>query len=397
MTSPYQLGYCTNVHAGADLEATLANLEQHARAVRRRFCPDTPLGIGLWLSARAATGLRDPSRLDQLADWLRQAGLVPFTMNGFPYGDFHRPIVKHDVYHPTWCEAARVDYTLQLIEILDRLLPAGREGSISTLPLLWGTPRPDSETLARAAANLRTVADQLWRLEQERGRLISVCLEPEPGCVLQRSEDVVRFFRDHLLSGGDEQRVRRYLRVCHDMCHAAVMFEDQQQALARYAAAGISVGKVQVSAAVELPLDQLAPEQRGEAVRQLRAFAEDRYLHQTTIQAAPDRPAVFFEDLPRALDCSRDPHTLTGRWRTHFHVPIYLQQFGLLRTTQPAILECLQGIQQHPADVVQHFEVETYAWGVLPDHLQQPLLADGIAAELQWLQQAWDMRTEDRP
>ena len=134
------IGYCTNVHAGADLETTLRNLEQHALEVKRQVSPTAPLGIGLWLSASAARQLRAEHGVSRLADWLAEAGLVPFTLNGFPYGDFHRPVVKYDVYRPTWRERDRVEYTLELIDILDELLPAGVPGTISTLPLEWGTP-----------------------------------------------------------------------------------------------------------------------------------------------------------------------------------------------------------------------------------------------------------------
>ena len=35
-----------------------------------------------------------------------------------------------------------------------------------------------------------------------------------------------------------------------------------------------------------------------------------------------------------------------------------------------------------------HWEVETYAWGVLPDKMKQGTLADGIADELRWLLQS---------
>src|SRR5262245_26679909 len=89
-----QLGYCTNVHAGVDLEQTQANLERFARVVKRRFSPQAPMGVGLWLSASAARGLLDGQRLPPFAAWLAEVGLVPFTLNGFPYGDFHRRVVK---------------------------------------------------------------------------------------------------------------------------------------------------------------------------------------------------------------------------------------------------------------------------------------------------------------
>src|SRR5207245_7907781 len=105
-------------------------------------------------------------------------------------------------------------YTLDLIAIQDALLPPGVEGSISTLPLFWGQPEPSDAQLRAAAVALRTVADQLARLERDKGRVISVCLEPEPGCVLQKSGDVVRFFERYLLPGHYEKPLRRHIRVC---------------------------------------------------------------------------------------------------------------------------------------------------------------------------------------
>jgi hypothetical protein len=382
-----QLGYCTNVHAGANLEQTRANLERHALGVKKRFSPDAPMGIGLWLSASSARALLAGDRLADWQGWLAEAGLVPFTLNGFPFGDFHQAVVKHEVYRPTWFEPARLGYTRNLVTILDRLLPAGLEGSISTLPLAWGKPAPGPAQLQRAADALRTLARELARLEQERGRLISLCIEPEPGCILQRSTDVVRFFEDHLLTGPDEPAVRRHLCVCHDVCHAAVMFEEQADVLNRYRAAGLAVGKIQVSSAVAMPLAETPPGERPEALRQLAGFNENRYLHQTLVlvRPGPDAEPVFYEDLPQAL--AANPDARDGEWRVHFHVPIYLERFGRLRALQQPLLECLR--LNAAQDLCRHLEVETYAWGVLPPELQQPELAAGIAEEMRWCQSAW--------
>jgi hypothetical protein len=379
-----ELGYCTNVHAGANLDETRANLQQHALAVKRMVSPQAPLGIGLWLSASAAGALRRGGRLDEFQAWLQEAGLVPFTLNGFPYGDFHQPVVKHRVYQPTWCERARVDYTLDLIAIQHQLLLAGREGSISTLPLLWGHPAPSTSDLECCAENLAAVAEHLDHLQQETGRLIYVCLEPEPGCALQRSSDVVQFFERFLLPGRDERRLRQHLRVCHDVCHAAVMFEDQADAVERYAAAGIGIGKVQVSSAVVLNLDELAIADRRPALEQLRGFHEDRYLHQTCVRSTAGAEPSFFEDLPWALQTVEDGRTLQGQWRVHFHVPIYVERCGWLSTSQSDIAACLHAVRRCPE--LRHFEIETYAWTVLPEALRQATLSEGIAAEIRWFQ-----------
>ena len=380
----YQLGYCTNVHAGADLDQTRANLQQHAWAVKQIVSPHAPLGIGLWLSAAAARSLRQDGRLGEFQAWLDESGLLPFTINGFPYGDFHQTVVKHQVYHPTWCEQDRLDYTLDLIAIQHQLLPSGMEGSISTLPLQWGHPKPTADELARSAANLAAIAQHLERLEHQTGRLIYGCLEPEPGCVLQRSPDVVQFFEQFLLPGRHERSIRRHIRVCHDVCHAAVMFEDQAEAVGRYRAAGIGIGKVQVSSAVAVCLDELEDADRPQAIAQLGEFDEPRYLHQTCVRPAEGAAAAFFEDLPLALQ-SAAARELRGQWRVHFHVPIYVERFGRLSTSRPDIEACLQAVR--PCPELSHFEIETYAWTVLPESLRQPTLAEGIAAEIRWLRE----------
>ena len=92
-----QIGYCTNVHAGSDLSRTRENLERYALRVKQQFSPDAPMGVGLWLSAQAANDLVADGGLEPFGAWLDEAGLIPFTLNGFPYGDFHQPVVKHRV------------------------------------------------------------------------------------------------------------------------------------------------------------------------------------------------------------------------------------------------------------------------------------------------------------
>ena len=71
------LGYCTNVHAGADLDQTKANLEQYACRVKQLFSPTQPMGVGLWLSAAAAQSLLDEGQTPEFAAWLTDQGLHP--------------------------------------------------------------------------------------------------------------------------------------------------------------------------------------------------------------------------------------------------------------------------------------------------------------------------------
>src|SRR5262249_40251875 len=142
----------------------------------------------------------------------------------------------------------------------------------------------------------------------------------------------------------------------------------------------------QVSSAVCLPLERTPADQRLAALEQLAGFHEERYLHQTMVRSSPDTTPIFHEDLSLALAAADRSH-LDGEWRVPFHVPVYPQRFGLLEAMQEAIRECLRETR---GDAIPHFEVETYAWTVLPPELRQPELADGIAEEIRWLRTAWE-------
>ncbi len=427
------LGYCTNVHAGLSLDAIKRELETHAVRVRALWLEqmnqegrtgtlprplpgggEAKMGVGLWFPHTAAVQLIETDGVRRFRDWLDERGLFCFTLNGFPYGDFHSEVVKHAVYEPGWADRRRYEYTRMLATILAELLPDDvNAGTISTLPLGWPAPAPGmsesnaelspGEKLARykpqakqAAGHLTDLVHQLARIELNTGKQIRVCLEPEPGCLIDTAAGFVKFFEEFLLlktSGGggtrDEVSIRGYLGVCHDVCHSAVMFEGQAEALETYRAAGVAVGKVQVSSAVRVDFDGMGGDERAQALSQLRAFAEDRYLHQTVVREK-NRSTRFFEDLPgalRALETSGEGPG--GAWRVHFHVPVFAERFGAIETTQSDIAACLNDLRDgHECGAL---EVETYAWNVLPglaraeDGERPGDLAAGIARELQWV------------
>ena len=381
-----KIGYCGNVHPGRTLEEVKQNLVKYSLDVKSKFAPTEKMGIGLWLSATTANELEHPDACLRFRDWLQDHDLVPYTLNGFPFGDFHQQVVKHDVYLPTWADSKRLEYTIQLANILNVLLPVGQNGTISTLPLGWPLPpdtaRPQvSEFFKCSAVNLQKCAEHLDGLSQINGRNLFICIEPEPGCMLDTCEDVIDFFYQHLFkkSQPESDVIRRHIGVCHDICHSAVMFETQHEAIERYCNANIRIGKVQVSSAVEVNFDRSTPDQKQEKIEQLSRFSEPKYLHQTVIRT--DTETTFFEDLSDALNTAgANPE---GCWRVHFHVPIFTKSVGQIDTTQFDIAKCLDSIESFCPEV-PHFEVETYAWNVLPAEMQSETLAAGIAKELTW-------------
>ena len=73
--------------------------------------------IGLRLSDQAARELSEPAVLDAFRQWLADENCYVFTINGFPFGNFHGERVKEQVYVPDWTLAERLEYTLSLIHI----------------------------------------------------------------------------------------------------------------------------------------------------------------------------------------------------------------------------------------------------------------------------------------
>jgi hypothetical protein len=387
-----QTGYCGNVHPGRTLDEVKQNLTKHSLAVKAAFSPDRPMNIGLWLSATTLADLADQDSLLKFRDWLTQHGLVPYTLNGFPFGDFHQSVVKHEVYKPTWAQKERLEYTVRLAEILDVLLPAGMDGTISTLPLGWpvdgNKANPGNESSSQddsfikaCSDNLRTCADRLDQISQKSDRNIFLCIEPEPGCILDTAEDLANFFERSLLTDSESQntRIKEHVGVCHDVCHSAVMFEEQATAVSVFKDAGIRIGKVQVSSAVAVDFDSGLS--TTEKLKQLQSFSEPTYLHQTSVRMGDE--IRFFEDLHLALE--EFGSSPIGQWRVHFHVPIFSDALQEIGTTQTDIKRLVDAIKAS-GEPMPHFEVETYAWNVLPDELRSGTLADGISKELVWFE-----------
>lgn len=407
MTLP---AYCTNVHPGASLDSVRAALAEHSVAVRRALVEEgavtseQPLPIGAWLAAPVAAALRagEAGGLAALRGWLDAQRLAVTTLNGFPFDDFHTARVKHAVYQPDWTTAARSEHTMALVECAATLGPTeGEVGcrrgfSISTLPLGWPTgpfaqPNPVS-ALAESARRLIDVVEHASALRDRTGRLIRIDLEPEPGCVLQRSGDVALFAEGALRAearrrGLSDEKLAEHLGVCLDVCHLAVMFEDPEEFVACVHGAGLTIGKVQVSSAPRCDFQRC---DSREGVEALRAMVEERYLHQTMVRL-PDRSLRFSDDLPEALAWITPERPPMGEWRVHFHVPVFLQRIGAvegsgaedargmpLGTTRELILPALAAAAAD--DPV--LEVETYAWGVLPPALRREPLARGIAREV---------------
>lgn len=361
----FHLTYCTNIHAGEEWSEVRDAIALVLPRVRRHLGATGPFGIGLRLSASAAASLSAPGALTEFQQFLADNDHYVFTINGFPYGAFHRERVKENVYLPDWRDPRRLAYSNQLADILAALLPAEMPGgSVSTVPGAFKPHVKSHADVEAVASGIRAHAAYLERLESRTGKRICLALEPEPSCLLETVDETCAFFDQYL----PDPSVRRYVGVCVDTCHMAVEFEDPSRLLSTFVNAGVAVVKVQISSALDV---------RASEIGALRPFAEDTYLHQ--VVAKHGDSLERFVDLPDAL-----AHVgAAADWRVHFHVPLFLEHLGALATTQPFVASFLAALRANP--VCDQLEVETYTWDVLPAEHRTLDVAEAIARELDWV------------
>lgn len=397
----YELTYCSNIHPGESWPAVFANLQRYIPAIKREVSPSAPFGIGLRLSNQASVELTEMvGALAELQSWMQQQDCYVFTFNGFPYGGFHGQVVKDRVHAPDWGDPRRLDYTRRLFDLLAALLPEGGEGGISTSPIsykYWHNDSQARDLKQKAALQLAELAGYLHELAQDGGRDLHLDIEPEPDGLLENTRDVIDYYRDWLIPTGNqylrnklqltqeaaERCLRDRIRLCYDVCHFAVMHEDPGQSLRAMDAAGIRIGKVQISAALKIQFGRDADhDQRMKTL--LQPFAESVYLHQVVARDVSGGKTAYPDLIDALNSLSSTGSAREEEWRTHFHVPVFLSEYGSLASTQKDILDTLAYLREKR--LCRHLEVETYTWNVLPQDLQMEV-KDAIVRELNWVRQ----------
>ena len=382
--SELPLSYCTNVHPGRTVAEVLHGLTEFTLPARQKF--GQPLAAGLWLAQPVVRELLSASDgVQRFAAELRRLDLTCYTLNAFPYGDFHGTRVKEQVYLPDWTTDLRREYTESCAKILAEFLSPGTDGSISTVPLGFKGFEHPPEFADQCCVQLLRLARYLEQLFQTTGRKVRLAIEPEPFCVLETIPETVQFFeklRDRAEAAGIRALADEYLGLCFDVCHQAVEYEEIPECFRQLSEASIRIHKLHITCAIQL--DQPATNLAGRQA--LAGYAEPRYLHQTIASVnAPAGQHPRWIDLTPELALNPPAEFLNAdSWRIHFHVPVNADRLGPLSTTRPQLKQALAEVKR--LDYAPHLEVETYTWEVFPDApptTSADRLRDGLAQELQ--------------
>ncbi|GGD40790.1 sugar phosphate isomerase [Emticicia aquatilis] len=393
MQTPYgHLSYCSNIHPGEDWDAHFSVLQRSIPEIKAAVFPNEKMGIGLRLANQASIDLSEKSNFDTFKNWLEANDCYVFTMNGFPYGGFHNVVVKDQVHAPDWTTTERTNYTIRSFSLLAQLLPTHlTEGGISTSPLSyrfwWKTADSLEEATKIATRNMILVVESLIEIKATKGKILHLDIEPEPDGILENSDEYIAWYNNYLLPMGIEQLVSKgfsseqaaeaiktHIQLCYDVCHFAVGFEAPQVVIDKLESEGLKVGKIQISSALKIDFSSDAEEK----LRVIAQYNEPTYLHQVVAQRK-DGSFQKFPDLTEAIEgFDENIHS----WKVHFHVPLFLENYGVLSSTQSDIVDTINVHKNKP--FTNHLEIETYTWGVLPTEFQAPL-NESIIREINWV------------
>ena len=384
------LTYSTLVHPSDDWEQLWNSVNTYLPQVKARMAPNQKFGVCLRTSAPSAALLSaEPSKRADLKTFFADNDLYLYTANAFVYGVFKKQVIKEDVYEPDWRTDDRTEYTMQVASLLAELAPEGIEPSIQSAPLGF-KPRVTGDDVVRAyTANVIRVVAHLVKLHKDTGKLVTLGLEPEPRCYLETTDETITYFTKELFSGETAKRLakatglneadaavamRRHMGVVFDIGHQAVGYEDIPASLQKLVDSGVQIVKLQEAASMFMP------DVTQKTVDALQAFAKTIYLSQTCQKK--DGKTTWFLNLEDAFE---DWYSNPGprEWRTHFHVPVFLNDLGAFGTTRFALEQALAFHKKTPLSA--HLEIETYTWDVLPDHLKTGDIVEYVCREMDWV------------
>ena len=370
------LAYCTNIHRGEGWNETFHGLNEYTLKVKEKVSQSDPFAIGLRLGYKAALELSETGsrNLDEFIKWLDHNNCYIFSINGFPYGQFHGSRVKEQVYSPDWTFDSRVEYTNLLFDILAEILPSGMSGSVSTLPGSFKEfIQDDTQQGNVIIENLARCGKHINDLIEKTGKDLHLGLEPEPLGWFENTPETLSFFKRFRNIHGDE--FDNVIGVNYDTCHLAIEYENAKESLLLLKNNNIKISKIHLSSALKLKPNQ-------QTVDSLKEYQDDVYLHQV-IARLQNGDLIRFKDLPDAIENFLKGNCNDDEWRVHFHIPLHASPDSLFDDTRDHIKDTLSVLSSDP-ELCKHLEMETYTWEVLPNSMQSNSVVDQLSLEYDW-------------
>lgn len=350
------LSYGPRAPGMATWEALQSHVSNRMSSLRSALTTDGALSVGLQISSQLVDALAEPGRRRQLMRLLEEARLWAVGADGSQLARGRVALGRGVTYDPDWREEDRLHYTTGLAELLAEIAPEGRTLTVSTAP---GAPRElatSREAVDDIADGMLRAAAYLCDLERRTGRRVALAIEPAPFGLLETTGEAAAFFEAQLLSPRAERRfasladvpktdasdlLRRFLGICYDTAHAAIMDEDPAGSLACLRKAGVPVHRLQLSVC---PAVWTADDAAMEALRSCD-------IHHEPVAAAglDDRgEALRIPDFGAWMDREEAHAGRAAQLKVLLRLPISAGKLGALPTSRTFVAEVLAEHRARP-------------------------------------------------
>lgn len=353
------LTYCSNIFKEKKFKKLLLKLSEYSSFLKKKLNKEE-IGLGLCLSNKITNEILDKDNLEYFKNWCSDNYIYISSINGFVFKSFHKKKIKELIYYPDWSAKQRIDYTKNIIKLLDVFDNNLNDFSISTIPVSfkkWVKKRNKKYIYFISAYNLLEIVNFLDYIEKIKQKLIHIDIEPEPGCFIENINDYIYFYYFWLLPllkfffKKDESILKKYINLCYDICHFSVNYDDHVNIIKLIKDNDIVIGKIQVSSALEIfSLDKV------DLINDLSFLSKSKFLHQNT---------YFYKNkLKRNLDLHYLHHNKFDSARIHCHMPLYMDFYkNNIRTTSYETKNVLTLLLKN--FLTKHIEIETYTYDML--------------------------------
>lgn len=362
----YNLTYCTNIFKEKNWKALFYKLNVYIKILKLNFKKKF-FGISLCVSKNMTIDLE--KNISNFKIWIKKNNVYIFLINGFVYKTFHQKKIKENIYLPDWTSSKRVNYTINLINILNKLMTNRCNGGISTLPIsfkLWIKFKNNIYIFLKSAKYFSKITKILMILNKKQNKIIYLDIEPEPRCTIETINEFIIFFenwfiptlRKYLKTKNSEKFGYKHIRLCYDICHFSVNFENHKNIINILNKTKIKIGRIQISSALKFKNNKVNNLNKS-YIKILKTLNCSPFLHQTT-EKFGDKiiKHMDFKHIIKDLD-----KKLLSKFKIHFHVPVYIKEYEVIKTTQNEILQLLRHLNK--IHKIQHIEIETYTHSLI--------------------------------
>lgn len=358
------LTYCSNIFKEKTWQKLFYKIKSYVTDLKHVF-KKINIGLSLCLSNSLINEIKKNHNQENIINWIKKKHLYISSINGFVYQTFHKKKIKEYIYFPDWTSKKRLNFTKKLINILKNIIKKKYDGSISTLPIsydIWVKNYHKSYILYKSSKNILNTIKLLIKTKKQQKISIHLDIEPEPHCTIETYKQIKIFFEMWLIPLYKQFFITKkkiiytHIKICYDICHFIVNFEDYKKVLNSIQKTNIQIGKIQLSSALKINLQNKIKKPLLTTLKQLN---KSPFLHQIRIKKK--------DKIKKYLDIKYIFNNLkqkkNAELRIHCHAPLYEKIYKNIKTTQKETKTTLKYFLKKTR--IKHIEIETYTYNII--------------------------------